>query len=350
MMIANLAVTSANLLNATIDKLVLKGADGKYYRVFVGSDGAIHTEEVTVTGGEIEAGETGDGRQIVATSANIGDLNATTIKASEAIIGTIVTESLTAGKITANDALIASLTAPVIYTAAIQALGNSLDLSANESIKLTVQDVRDDIDEVSGAAETALGLAESAQDAANGARTEAANAQVSADEANETAAAIQTELELTKSGLSVVQNETIRGLTAGLRRSIRRAYFRRGDRDLHKSVPLSQYDHQLGVDDFGKRECDHRMRRDEADRAARSGDGRVHHWRGRMEIGCERARAAFEIREVRFMATITLTPTACTSAEGWVVLYNYLTTNSSYYPRQFIFTYPGQTPFSAGRA
>ena len=40
------------------------------------------------------------------------------------------------------------------------------------------------------------------------------------------------------------------------------------------------------------------------------------------------------------MATITLTPTACTSAEGWVVLYNYLTTNSSYYPRQFIFTYP----------
>lgn len=40
------------------------------------------------------------------------------------------------------------------------------------------------------------------------------------------------------------------------------------------------------------------------------------------------------------MAMITLTPTACTSAEGWVVLYNYLTTNSSYYPRQFIFTYP----------
>lgn len=212
MMIANLAVTSANLLNATIDKLVLKGSDGKYYRVFVGSDGAIHTEEVTVTDGEIEAGETEEGRQIVATSANIGDLNATTIKASEAIIGTIVTESLTAGKITANDALIASLTAPIIYATAIQALGNSLDLSANESIKLTVQGVRDDIDEVSGAAETALGLAESAQDAANGARTEAANAQVSADEANETAAAIQTELELTKSGLSVVQNETIPGL------------------------------------------------------------------------------------------------------------------------------------------
>lgn len=138
MMITNLAVTSANLLNATIDKLVLKGSDGKYYRVFIGADGAISTEEVTVTDGEIAAGETGDGRQIVATTANVGSLNATTVKASQAIIGTIFTESLTAGKITANEALIASMTAPLIYTTAITALGNSLDLSANESIRLTV--------------------------------------------------------------------------------------------------------------------------------------------------------------------------------------------------------------------
>lgn len=138
MMITNLAVTSANLLNATIDKLVLKGSDGKYYRVFIGADGSISTEEVTVTEGEIEAGETGDGRQIVATTANVGSLNATTVKASQAIIGTIFTESLTAGKITANEALIASMTAPLIYSTAITALGNSLDLSANESIRLTV--------------------------------------------------------------------------------------------------------------------------------------------------------------------------------------------------------------------
>lgn len=40
------------------------------------------------------------------------------------------------------------------------------------------------------------------------------------------------------------------------------------------------------------------------------------------------------------MPTITLTPTACSSAAGWTVLYNYLTTNSSYYPRQLLFTYP----------
>ena len=212
MMITNLAVTSANLLNATIDKLVLKGSDGKYYRVFIGADGTIQTEEVTVTDGEIEAGETGDGRQIVATTANVGSLNATTVKASQAIIGTIFTESLTAGKITANEALIASMTAPLIYTTAITALGNSLDLSANESIRLTVQGVRDDIDEVSGATETALGLAEVAQESADNAQETANGAQESANQANERASALETQLTLTQEGLSIVRTETIPGL------------------------------------------------------------------------------------------------------------------------------------------
>lgn len=347
MMITNLAVTSANLLNATIDKLVLKGSDGKYYRVFIGADGTIQTEEVTVTEGEIAAGETGDGRQIVATTANVGSLNATTVKASQAIIGTIFTESLTAGKITANEALIASMTAPLLYTTAITALGNSLDLSANESIRLTVgsslatatveyalsdsrteapttgwsatapewtdgkymwqrttwtkrdgtktvsdptciagatgakgedgtgiasvtaeyylstskdeptggewletpptwttgkymwtrtkityknpsstettepvcdstweitNGLKDDIDAVSNAAETALGLAEVAQDAANGAQETANGAQESANQANERASILETQLTLTQEGLSIVRTETIPGL------------------------------------------------------------------------------------------------------------------------------------------
>lgn len=40
------------------------------------------------------------------------------------------------------------------------------------------------------------------------------------------------------------------------------------------------------------------------------------------------------------MPTITLTPTACTEGSGWKNLYYYATTNSSYWPRQLIFTYP----------
>lgn len=104
------------------------------------------------------------------------------------------------------------MTAPLIYTTAITALGNSLDLSANESIRLTVQGVRDDIDEVSGATETALGLAEVAQETADNAQETANGAQESANQANERAGALETQLTLTQEGLSIVRTETIPGL------------------------------------------------------------------------------------------------------------------------------------------
>lgn len=138
MMITNLAVTSANLLSATIGELVLKGDDGLYYRVYVGADGIVYTEQITVSAGEIAAGQTSTGHQIVETNANIKNLNAQNIKAASAIIDTIVTSALTAGKITATDALIASATIPTLYATAIKAIGDTLDLSANESISLIV--------------------------------------------------------------------------------------------------------------------------------------------------------------------------------------------------------------------
>lgn len=141
MMITNLAVTSANMLNATIGELVLKGDDGLYYRVHVGSDGTIHTETVTLSEGEIEAGQTDAGNQIVSTTANIGALNAQSIKGQSAIIDTIVTTALTAGKITATEALIASASIPTLYTTAIKAIGDTLDLSANKTIQFVVGEV-----------------------------------------------------------------------------------------------------------------------------------------------------------------------------------------------------------------
>lgn len=139
--IRNLAVTSANLLSATLGKLVLKGDDGKYYRVFVGSDGSISTEEVELTSAEIGAGQTSGGQQIVETMMNVGSLNATNLQASSAVINQILTTALTAEKITAADALIASASIPALYTTSIQALGAGLDLSANEYIKLVVGEI-----------------------------------------------------------------------------------------------------------------------------------------------------------------------------------------------------------------
>ena len=136
--IRNLAVTQANILSATLGKLIVKGDDGKYYRVFIGADGNIRTEEVALSVDEVQNGETAGGQQIVETGMNVGNLNATNLQANSAVINQILTTALSAEKITAADALIASATIPALYVTAVQAIGGSIDFSANESIRLMV--------------------------------------------------------------------------------------------------------------------------------------------------------------------------------------------------------------------
>ena len=139
--IRNLAVTTANMLSATLGKLVIKGDDGKYYRVFISATGEVKTEEVQPTEDEIQSGQTSGGQQIVETNMNVGNLNATTIQGSSAVINEILTIALNADKITAADALIASATITELYATSIKAIGDNLDLSANESIKSMVGDL-----------------------------------------------------------------------------------------------------------------------------------------------------------------------------------------------------------------
>ena len=141
MTITNLIVTQANMLGAVIKNLVIPGEDGKYYEIVVGTDGNLSTEEVTVTEGEIEAGELDDGRQIVTTTVNAESINGTSITAQQAILNTILTQALTAGQITAGEALIASATIPTLYTTSIEAIGNSLTFSANEKIQMIVSNL-----------------------------------------------------------------------------------------------------------------------------------------------------------------------------------------------------------------
>lgn len=136
--ITNLIVTSANLLNATVGKLVLKGPDGTYYRVFVGTDGTIQTEQVQPTDEEIEAGQTGGGQNIVETTVNAELIHGQTITGQQGNFNNILTQALNAGSITAQDAFIASATVPLFYTTAIKAVGDTLDLSANKTIQFVV--------------------------------------------------------------------------------------------------------------------------------------------------------------------------------------------------------------------
>lgn len=197
MMITNLSVTSANLLNATVDKLVLKGSDSKYYHVFVGTDGVITTEETTPTQEEIDAGETSDGRLITETTANVAELNTQTVKAKQAVLETIFVETLTAGKITANEALISSATIPELYATSLTAIGDTIDISANKSITMAL-----------GEAETASKTAETAKANADNALAEITETKQTVTEIKDATATIQTQLDLTNSGLSLVQTTT----------------------------------------------------------------------------------------------------------------------------------------------
>ena len=76
--------------------------------------------------------------KIVETEADIAELNAGNIRAQTATVASIFTAALTAGKITAAEALISSATIPQLYATSIQAIGNTLDLSANQSVSIAV--------------------------------------------------------------------------------------------------------------------------------------------------------------------------------------------------------------------
>lgn len=136
--IDRLAATSAAMVSAVIGELVLRNADGNYYTVNVQNDGSISASRTYPTGEEIQTGHTDDGRAIVGTTANIQSLNAQSIKAASAVVSEILTDAMTAGSITAGQALIASATAPELYTTAIKAIGDSIDLSANGTIRLLI--------------------------------------------------------------------------------------------------------------------------------------------------------------------------------------------------------------------
>ena len=141
LLIRRLSVTTANLMNAIVGNLVLKGADGGYYAVRIGSDGAIHVGAATVTQGEIDAAETADGRRIVETSANIAALDGESLRYNRGVCGSIVTDALTVtGRLSAVEGFIASAELPSIRTAALRALGDVIDIRANDSLLMSAGD------------------------------------------------------------------------------------------------------------------------------------------------------------------------------------------------------------------
>lgn len=136
--IDRLVATNAFLASATLGNLIVRGEDGNYYRISVQSDGTVITTPVELTDEEIAAGETNDGKGVVDSGVDIPAMNGGQIAGSSAVISTILTDALTAGKITAGQALIASAEIPELYTTAINAIGNSIDITANSTIQMLI--------------------------------------------------------------------------------------------------------------------------------------------------------------------------------------------------------------------
>ncbi len=133
--IDNLAAGRAQIVEAYVGNLCIKGADGKFYTVSVNADGTLESVAVEPTEAEIEQGYTNAGQTIIEASVTTQDLNAFNIKATYALVGKILASQINADYLVARKAFVTALTTSKIF-----ADGGSLEMVA-ESTKEIGQDV-----------------------------------------------------------------------------------------------------------------------------------------------------------------------------------------------------------------
>lgn len=133
--IDNLAAGKAQIVEAYVGNLCIKGADGKFYTVSVNADGTLESVVVEPTEAEIEQGYTEAGQTIVESSVTTEDLNASNIKATYALVGKILASQINADYLVAREAFVSAL-----VTSRIFADGGTLQMVA-ESTRETGEEV-----------------------------------------------------------------------------------------------------------------------------------------------------------------------------------------------------------------
>lgn len=124
--INNLRVAYAQMVQATIGNLCIKASDGKYYRIDVTSGGNVTAMPVSVSEGEINAGQTDDGRVIVETNITAESLNTSNLLATHALINRIDAARIDVDELFAREAFIGKL--------------NTTDISSNSYIQQSIVD------------------------------------------------------------------------------------------------------------------------------------------------------------------------------------------------------------------
>ena len=133
-MIADLAVTEANMVSLTLGSLVLKGKDGSFYSILVGEDGQVTTELKQIVNSDIKDLSLNAGEKLIEGSITAACLNVKEIFANKALIGAIRTANLDAAEITANKAFIEKLATSLIEAPE----GTGLKLASQEVVSLHV--------------------------------------------------------------------------------------------------------------------------------------------------------------------------------------------------------------------
>ena len=133
-MIADLAVTEANMVSLTLGSLVLKGKDGSFYSILVGEDGQVKTELKQIVNSDIKDLSLNAGEKLIEGSITAACLNVEEIFANKALIGAIRTVNLDAAEITSNKAFIEKLATSLIEAPE----GTGLKLASQEFVSLHV--------------------------------------------------------------------------------------------------------------------------------------------------------------------------------------------------------------------
>lgn len=129
--VTRLAVTEANMVSLTVGELMIKGTDGTFRRLGVDGEGNVTATVVQVAGDNI-ANETIPGGKLVENTITAREINVSELFADEAMIGAIRAGNIAAGAIEALH----------LSANAIAGLNGSLELTANNSIKAVVGDIK----------------------------------------------------------------------------------------------------------------------------------------------------------------------------------------------------------------
>lgn len=126
--ISRLAVTEANMVSLSVGELIIKGGDGGFYALGVDAEGNITTTMKQIGNSDVEDLSINAGEKLIEGSVTAATLNATDIFADSAIIRQLIAANLEVDTLWNREA----------WMSKINGLGGSLDLSANESIRMVV--------------------------------------------------------------------------------------------------------------------------------------------------------------------------------------------------------------------